>query len=123
MNVEVAFSYQYQTRDSHGGAVKATYAEIDGKPLNIYKDPKTGDGSKKSLKGLVAVNQDWTVKQEASWEEFRSQDRMSLVFKDGKLLRETTLDEIRERIKNEGLTKLEMEAYNPMYAKRTENGA
>ena len=32
------------TRDSFGKAVKATYCEVNGKPVMIFKDPKTDDG-------------------------------------------------------------------------------
>ena len=49
-----SYTYQYNTRDSQGWAMKATYCEIDGKGIEIYKEPKT-DLGKKSAKGLLRV--------------------------------------------------------------------
>lgn len=45
-----SFTYQYNTRDTYGYAFKATYAEVDGEPRNIFKQPKTDPG-KNSLTG------------------------------------------------------------------------
>ena len=50
-----SYTYQYVTRDTHQFAVKATYAEVDGCPRNIYKSPKTDSGMKKSAKGLLSL--------------------------------------------------------------------
>lgn len=42
------------TRDTFGMAVKATYGVVNGKEIQIFKDPKTDtDHFKKSLKGNV----------------------------------------------------------------------
>ena len=49
-----SFTFQYQTRDSLGSAVKATWAQVNGESVDIQKDPKTGAG-KKSAKGRLAV--------------------------------------------------------------------
>ncbi len=44
------------TRDTFGIAIKATYCEVKGKPVKIYKDPKTDTGSfKKSQRGMCVV--------------------------------------------------------------------
>lgn len=51
-----SFTYQYNTRDTFGFAMKATYVEIDGKGVEIFKDPITDSGTKKSAKGLLQVN-------------------------------------------------------------------
>lgn len=53
-----AFTYQFVTRDTYGFAMKATYGEIDGEPKEIFKDPATDDGTKKSARGLLAVYKD-----------------------------------------------------------------
>ena len=50
-----SYSYQMVTRDTHGIAVKATWCKIDGKGVDIFKDPKTDDGTKKSLRGRLRV--------------------------------------------------------------------
>ena len=50
-----SYSYQYVTRDTFGSAVKATWVEINGEGREIFKDPKTDNGTKKSARGRVAV--------------------------------------------------------------------
>ena len=51
----VSYSYQYNTRDTFGFALKSTYALIDGNETLLFKDPKTDSGFKKSQKGMVVV--------------------------------------------------------------------
>lgn len=50
-----SYTYQYNTRDTLGFALKTTHCIINNKEINIFKDPKTDDGIKKSLTGRVAV--------------------------------------------------------------------
>lgn len=50
-----SFTYQYNTRDTFGSAMKATWAEVDGKGVNLFKDPATDDGTKRSATGRLAV--------------------------------------------------------------------
>ena len=50
-----SYTYQYQTRDSLGFAMKATSVTINGVEKAIFKDPITDDGTKKSAKGRVVV--------------------------------------------------------------------
>lgn len=92
-----SYTYQYVTRDTFGMAVKSTYGEVGGKGINIFKDPKTDDGTKKSAKGLLRVNSDFTLCQECSWVE-ESGGILEPVFMDGKFLRVTTLSSIREEL-------------------------
>lgn len=96
-----SFTYQYVTRDTDGYAVKATYCEIDGKPLEIYKKPKTGDGTKNSAKGLLAVfkNQDgeFVLEENSTWDRVRNCEFIP-VFRDSELLKDWTLSEIRANI-------------------------
>lgn len=67
-----SYTYQYNTRDTFGFAMKATYGEVNGQPREIFKDPKTDSGMKKSAKGLIAVykNEDgqYYMKDQATWE-------------------------------------------------------
>lgn len=92
------------TRDTHGFAVKSTYGEVlvDGqrKGIEIFKDPKTDDGLKKSAKGLIAVYETengFEMKDQATWDEVRNCAFVN-VFKNGQLLKDWTLAEIRERV-------------------------
>ncbi|MGN6492961.1 MAG: nicotinate phosphoribosyltransferase [Agriterribacter sp.] len=45
-----SYTYQYNTRDTFGLAMKATYVEIAGEGRNIFKDPVTDDGTKNLLR-------------------------------------------------------------------------
>jgi nicotinamide phosphoribosyltransferase len=126
-----SYTYQYNTRDTFGFAMKATYGELthkceqnsapDGSSCNlnnkcnypnctieareIFKDPITDDGTKKSKKGLLTVwknpntNYDnLVVYDQQTWEQ-EKQGLLTTVFKDGKLVKETNLEEIRNKLK------------------------
>jgi len=94
-----SYSYQYVTRDTHGSAVKATSVIKNGKRIAIFKDPKT-DTKKKSAKGLLKIeriNGELTLFDNVTEEE-ESQGLLDVVFEDGKLIKETTLQQIRSTI-------------------------
>ncbi|MEE1897689.1 nicotinate phosphoribosyltransferase [Flavobacterium rakeshii] len=96
-----SFTYQYNTRDTFGFAMKATYGEVNGEGREIFKDPVTDDGTKKSAKGLMKIelaDGKYILKDQVSREEEKTGE-LKEVFRDGKLLKETTLAEIRERVK------------------------
>ena len=95
-----SFTYQYNTRDTFGLAMKATYVEVNGEGREIFKNPVTDDGTKRSATGLLQVikeNERYVLRDRVSWNE-ESQSELKTVFKDGKLLREYTLNEIRQRL-------------------------
>lgn len=96
-----SYTYQYVTRDTDGYAVKATYAIIDGVALEIYKSPK-GAEFKKSAKGLPAVFKDSDgelyLKDQATWEQVNNCEFVK-VFEDGKLLKDYSLTEVRNNLK------------------------
>lgn len=94
-----SYTYQYVTRDTFGFAMKATYGVIDGKPVEIFKDPLTDGGVKKSAKGLLRVNEDLTLSECVSIEEEKT-GLLETVFLNGVLTREHSLAEIRQRVKN-----------------------
>jgi nicotinamide phosphoribosyltransferase len=50
-----SYTYQHMTRDSFGMAVKATFGVVDGDSRELFKDPATDDGTKKSARGLLRV--------------------------------------------------------------------
>lgn len=94
-----SFTYQYNTRDTFGFAMKATYGELNGQGREIFKDPVTDDGMKKSAKGLLCVDlQGGTFKlsDQVSWAE--EGGAMRTVFEDGKLLVDDSLEAIRGRL-------------------------
>ena len=96
-----SFTYQYNTRDTFGFAMKATYGEVDGEGREIYKDPITDDGTKKSAKGLLQILKEegvYKLKDQVSWEE-EQQGELREVYRDGKLLIDDSLTEIRKRVR------------------------
>lgn len=95
-----SYTYQYVTRDTFGFAMKATYGVVNGTPTNIFKDPITDNGVKKSAKGLLAVLDGYKLVEEAS-PALEATGLLQTVFKDGKLMKETTLSEIRAKLAKE----------------------
>jgi len=133
-----SFTYQYNTRDTFGFAVKATYGECWESPCNglrcyenedifndtgldidmctdgcvraqpvgreIWKDPITDDGTKKSLKGLIRVERnvlgDLVAFDQQTWEQ-EGKGMLETVYLDGKIVKEYSLEEIRKHIKSE----------------------
>lgn len=93
-----SFTYQYNTRDTFGTAMKATYVEIDGVGRNIFKDPVTDDGTKKSATGLLRVDEDengrYHLTDGVTWEEEQG-GALRTVFEDGRLVIDMSLAEIR----------------------------
>ena len=96
-----SYTYQYNTRDTFGFAMKATYVEVEGKGREIFKDPITDDGTKKSAKGLLCVNRNidgeyelWDMVSSATEKE----GELKTIFKDGKFYNETTLSEVRSKV-------------------------
>jgi len=107
-----SFTYQYNTRDTLGFAAKGAWFEVETlaaghkaikikKSYNIYKDPVTDDGTKKSLKGLLCVSQntngEYVVATECTWEE-ESQGLLQTIYEDGKFYNQQTLEQIRSRL-------------------------
>ena len=98
-----SFTYQYNTRDTFGFAMKATYGEVNGEGRAIFKDPITDDGTKKSAKGLMKielVEGKFILIDEVSWEE-EQKGELKEVFRDGRLLIDQSLSDIRNLVKNQ----------------------
>lgn len=96
-----SYTYQYVTRDTLGYAMKATAGVVNGEFREIFKDPKTDSGMKKSAKGLLAVYQndsgDYYMEDQVTREQYEN-CALEEIFRDGKLLKEYSLTEIRERL-------------------------
>lgn len=98
-----SYTYQYNTRDTFGFAMKATYGEVNGEARSIYKNPITDDGTKKSAKGLIQlkkINNNYFMKDEVNWAE-ENDSELKEVFRDGRLLRDLSLSEIRDNIRKQ----------------------
>lgn len=98
-----SFSLGYVTRDTFAMAIKATYTVIDGKEVQIFKNPKTGNGVKKSAKGKVAVYKvDGKIKyidclNKKNEVEFKD-NLLEDVFIDGKLLKDCSFADIKNKL-------------------------
>lgn len=95
-----SYTYNYLTRDTFGFAVKATWGQVNGIGRELFKDPITDSGVKKSAKGLLRVEQtaDGFMLYDQQTAEQEQQGALEVVFKNGKLFRECSLDEIRARL-------------------------
>ncbi len=98
-----SFTYQYVTRDSFGFAMKATSGVVNGERRDIFKDPKTDDGVKKSAKGLLRVEEEGGtyVLYDQQTEAHEAEGALEVVFEDGKLIKDQSLSEIRARLDSE----------------------
>lgn len=104
-----SYSYGFQLgRDSYGSAIKATYVEINGEGQNIFKDPVTDDGTKKSATGLLVVKEESGAHgtsnpylvQEATWKQVYSEDNLlKIVYKDGVKKFKDSWEQITQRAK------------------------
>lgn len=95
-----SYTYQFNTRDTFGFAMKATYGEVEGEGREIFKNPITDDGVKKSAKGLVKIIKEkgkYKLIDQVSWNE-EKEGELKEVFREGKLLVDHNLNEIRSRI-------------------------
>ena len=80
--------------------MKATSAMIDGQRIEIYKDPKTDCGTKKSAKGLLSVEKEdgRYVLYDEQTECQEKSGELKVVFENGELINRTGFTEIRGRI-------------------------
>jgi nicotinamide phosphoribosyltransferase len=94
-----SYTYEYVTRDTYGFAMKATWGQTKSRgPMDIFKDPKTDSGMKKSHKGLLRLDRDETgniiCKQQCTPDE-EAGGLLETVFVDGNLVKDQTLANIR----------------------------
>jgi nicotinamide phosphoribosyltransferase len=94
-----SYTYQYNTRDTFGFAMKATYAEVNGQARELFKDPITDNGTKKSAKGLLAVHvtPEGFVLEEQVTKDVEECNALQLVYCDGNHIG-TTFKYIRDRL-------------------------
>jgi nicotinamide phosphoribosyltransferase len=116
-----SYTYVFLTRDSAGYAIKGAWfetktpsieirtmdnigevlhPEFETNSYNIYKDPITDGGTKKSLKGFQFVyeqNGEIEVEGEVSEKKYNSEENLlKTIYKNGQFFNQTTLEEIRE---------------------------
>lgn len=95
-----SFTYQYNTRDTFGFAMKSTAVVINGEEKMIFKNPKTDDGTKKSNKGVVAIQEvdGKLVCVDELTMNNNVPDVMRTIFKNGKMVVDDSLADIRARV-------------------------
>jgi nicotinamide phosphoribosyltransferase len=95
-----SFTLNYLTRDCLSIAIKATWAQVDGVGYNIFKDPVTDNGTKKSARGLLRVDRvgsDFVLKDQCTAEE-EAGGELKVVFENGKLIKDYTLQQVRNNL-------------------------
>lgn len=103
-----SYTYQYNTRDTFGFALKSTLAVINGNEKCIFKNPKTDDGIKKSQKGKVVVlNQYGSLKfvDGLKLNDAVDGDLLREIYRDGNLLIDDSFADIRKRLAESSLLK------------------
>lgn len=91
------------SRDNFSQALKGTHSVVNGKDVSMQKNPKTAVGSKKSAKGLLRIERvdGKLVQYDQQTPEQEQQGLLETVFLDGKLVRRTTLQEIRSLVRSQ----------------------
>jgi nicotinamide phosphoribosyltransferase len=99
-----SYTYQHVTRDTFGTAIKATWGAVNGEPRELFKDPKTDNGVKKSLCGLIRVEYEdgHYVAYDRQAPDQEQGGLLEPVFEDGLLVRSQSLQEIRMRLHSAG---------------------
>ncbi|HAI39522.1 MAG TPA: nicotinate phosphoribosyltransferase, partial [Maribacter sp.] len=95
-----SFTYQFNTRDTFGFAMKATSVVVNGERREIFKDPITDDGVKKSAKGLVKVelqNGEYVLVDQVTPEE-ENTGELQVIYENGKFVNQVNIQEIRDHI-------------------------
>lgn len=96
-----SWTFQYNTRDTFGIACKATWAQVNGTARELFKDPITDDGTKKSARGLLCVYKDTDgtlrLKDRCTREEEEA-SLMHVVYEDGVATNLQDYREIRKRL-------------------------
>ena len=95
-----SYTYQCNTRDTFGTAMKATGTGVEGDFFEIYKDPATGDKLKQSARGFLRVDLvdgDYVLTDKVTAEQ-EAGGELKVRFKDGKFFNLTNIAEVRARL-------------------------
>ncbi len=96
-----SYSYQYNTRDVFGFAMKATWAQVNGEGFDLFKDPVTDSGTKRSAKGRLAVVRGADGELELIEQATVADEALSLlepVWENGRFLKRHTWNEVVDRV-------------------------
>jgi len=100
-----SYTYQHVTRDTHGFAIKATWAKVNGQERSLFKDPITDSGTKRSARGRLAVLyvnghlslvDGLDIKTQANLSQG---NMLQPVWRDGRFIKKWTWDEVKRNLK------------------------
>lgn len=97
-----SYTYQLNTRDTFGFAAKGSWFQVENpdgttSDFDIYKDPVSDDGTKKSLKGLIMVDENQEVHTQCTKEQ-EATGILHTIYEDGNFPNQTTLTEVRAKL-------------------------
>lgn len=97
-----SYTYQFNTRDTFGFAMKATSVVVNGERRAIFKAPVTDNGVKKSAKGLIQVQRSkgTYVMVDGVNETEEQQGALKTIYKNGTFAQRVNLETIRTSINN-----------------------
>ncbi|QRY46133.1 hypothetical protein JVX93_04415 [Mycolicibacterium boenickei] len=97
-----SYTYQFVTRDTFSLAVKATWVQVDGRGRDIFKDPVTDSGTKRSARGRLAVlggmDGSLALVQQATADQ-EANSRLRTVFEDGMFVGAVTFAGVRAELR------------------------
>lgn len=93
-----SYTYQMVTRDTFGFALKSTAGIVNGELRPIFKDPVTDDGTKRSARGLLAVDYELKLREVGSLDEVKD-CAFYPVFENGLVYHGDSLASIRRRLR------------------------
>ena len=95
-----SYTFNYNTRDSLGMAIKATYCVVDWVGKDIFKNPVTWDWEKKSATWLLRVDKvDWEfVLKEKCTKEEQLWGELQLVFSNWILCKDWSFSDIKKNL-------------------------
>ncbi|MFN6543878.1 nicotinate phosphoribosyltransferase [Mycolicibacterium nivoides] len=97
-----SYTYQFVTRDTFSLAVKATWVQVDGRGRDIFKDPVTDSGTKRSARGRLAVlggmDGSLALMQQATADQ-EANSRLRTVFEDGRFVGAATFAGVRAELR------------------------
>ena len=98
-----SFTYQYITRDTFSSAIKVTHIVVNGEGRNVFKDPITAKGAKRSATGRLSVqydeNRELILIEKAS-PEMEANSLLRPVWANGQFLRRQSFADVRKVLGN-----------------------
>lgn len=97
-----SYTYNFNTRDTFGKAVKSTAVRVRDMLVELYKDPATGDKTKTSACGLlkvIKVDGEYQLLDRQQMTDIETESgELTLMYKNGVFYKNPTFVDIREKI-------------------------